>query len=66
MQIKDKRTSKNLTQEELAEMLGVTRSTVAMWESGEAMPRTDKLPTLAKLFNCSIDDLFKEGVENEG
>ena len=65
MQIKDKRMSKNLTQEELAEMLGVTRSTIAMWETGEAFPRADKLPLLARILECNIDDLFKEGEKNE-
>lgn len=58
MNIGDLRKSKNLTQEELATMLGVTRSTVAMWETGEVLPRTDKLPALAKIFGCKIDELF--------
>lgn len=58
MKIKEKRESAKLTQEELGNMLGVNRSTVAMWEAGEAMPRADKLPILAEIFNCSIDELF--------
>ena len=58
--IKNKRESKGLTQEELGKMLGVNRSTVAMWETGEAMPRADKLPELAKILGCSIDDLYKK------
>lgn len=60
MNIKNKRESKGLTQEELGKMLGVNRSTVAMWETGEAMPRADKLPELAKILGCSIDDLYKK------
>ena len=58
MNIKSKRESIGLTQEELGKILGVNRSTVAMWETGEAMPRADKLPILAKTLNCKIDDLF--------
>jgi transcriptional regulator with XRE-family HTH domain len=56
--IKSKRTQTGHTQESVAKELNVDRSTVAKWESGEAMPRADKLPALAKLFGCSIDDLF--------
>lgn len=50
----------NLTQCELAEQLGVRQSTIAMWESGDSMPTADKLPRIAKILNCKIDDLFKE------
>lgn len=59
MNIKELRVSAKLTQEELGAMLGVNRSTIAMWETGEAMPRADKLPELAKIFGCSIDDLYR-------
>lgn len=62
MKIEKLRTSKNMTQEQLADRLGVARSTVAMWEAGEAMPRTDKLPELAKILDCSIDELFEKCV----
>ena len=48
-----------MSQAALAKMLGVTSSTVAKWESSEAYPRTQLLPKLAKIFNCSIDDLFR-------
>ena len=60
MIIKELRKSLNMTQEELAEKLNVNRSTVAMWETGAAMPRADKLPELAKIFDCEISDLFKQ------
>lgn len=48
-----------LTQEDVAFKLNVDRSTIAKWETGKSMPRADKLSLLAKLLNCSIDDLFK-------
>lgn len=57
--IKMYRKQKRLTQVQLGEELNVAQSTVAMWETGASMPRADKLPELARLFNCSIDDLFK-------
>lgn len=47
-----------LTQEALAQMLGVDRSTVAKWETGEALPRAGKLPELARILGCSVDDLL--------
>ena len=63
MQFKRLRMLKNITQDEIASQLCISRSTVAMWESGESMPRTDKLPQLAKIFGCTIDELF---VQDEG
>ncbi len=58
--IQKHRQKNKLSQEQLASKLGVDRSTVAKWETGEAMPRADKLPELAKILGCTIDDLFKE------
>ena len=58
MKIETLRLLKKMTQDQLASEIGVARSTIAMWESGEAMPRADKLPELARILGCSIDDLF--------
>lgn len=60
MRIRELRESANLTQEELACKLGLKRTAISMWETGEALPRTDKLPEIAKILHCSIEDLFKE------
>jgi len=49
-----------MTQLTLSQKLNVDRSTVAKWESGEVMPTADKLPRIAKVLHCKIDDLFKE------
>lgn len=57
--IKQLRENANLTQQQLSDTLKIDRSTVAKWETGEAMPRADKLPELAKIFGCSIDDLYR-------
>lgn len=57
--IKQKRETSGLTQNDIALQLSIDRSTVAKWETGEAFPRADKLPQLAEIFGCKIDDLFK-------
>ena len=50
----------NMTQEKLAERMGVSRQTVSKWETGEAVPELDKLIELSRLFSCTIDALLKE------
>ncbi len=49
------RKENNYTQEQLAEILGVSRQSVSKWESDIAYPETDKLICLARLFKCSTD-----------
>lgn len=49
----------NITQAELAKALNVTQTCIAKWETGEAKPRADKLPELARILNCTIEDLFE-------
>ena len=56
------RTITAMTQEELAEQLGVARQTVAKWESGDAIPDLDNAAALAKLFGVSLDDLARDSV----
>lgn len=50
----------NYTQEQLAELLGVSRQSISKWESDIAYPETDKLIKMGKLFDCSMDYLLKE------
>lgn len=54
------RRDNNYTQEQLAEILGVSRQAVSKWESDISYPETDKLIKLGELFNCSIDYLLKD------
>ena len=62
MRIKHFREKKNISQESLAEQLGIGQSTVAMWENGTNKPRADKLPEIARVLGCEVSDLFeKEG-----
>ena len=48
---------KGMTQEDIAEKLGVTRQTVAKWEAGESIPDLDKCKKLSCVFGVSLDDL---------
>ena len=50
----------NMTQEKLAERMGVSRQTVSKWETEESYPELDKLLELSELFSCSLDVLLKE------
>ncbi|HRX44382.1 MAG TPA: helix-turn-helix transcriptional regulator, partial [Candidatus Dojkabacteria bacterium] len=52
------RKQKKLSQEELAYKLGVSRQAVSKWESGAAFPETEKMMSICKIFDCSLDDLI--------
>ena len=56
-----------MTQEDIADKLGVTRQSVAKWESGETIPDLDKCRQMAELFGVTLDDLAQyEQTENMG
>ena len=54
------RDNKNLTQKELADMLGVTPQAVSKWERSESCPDIVLLPRLSEILDCSINDLFNK------
>lgn len=58
MKIQILREKAGLSKTEVAQRLGLDLSTVCHWESGASVPRTDKLPLLANLFDCTIDELY--------
>ena len=51
------------TQLEVAKAVGVKPSAVSKWERGLAKPRADKLPQLAKLYGCTIEELLADDVD---
>lgn len=58
LHIRELREAAGYTQAELARALGVTSVMVCQWESGTKMPMAHRLPKLAVLLNCTIDQLF--------
>ena len=55
--------SGNMTQEALAERLNVSRQTISKWEMDAANPEMDKAFELCRIFNCSLDNLFRENMD---
>ncbi|RHR28768.1 XRE family transcriptional regulator [Clostridium sp. AF19-22AC] len=53
------RKSRDLTQEQLAEKLDVSRQSISKWESGQAVPELEKIVALSGLFDVTIDYLLK-------
>ena len=56
--IKEIRIINNLTQEEFAEIVGVSRQTIVKWEAGSSMPDSFNLKTICLKFNVSLNYLF--------
>lgn len=56
--IKKERAKKKITQEELAKMIGVSPSTIGMYEQNRREPDYKTLVELSKIFNCSVDYLL--------
>lgn len=52
------RKQKNMTQEELAQALFVSRTAISKWESGRGFPSIDSLKSIARFFGISVDDLL--------
>ncbi len=53
----------NLSQEQLAEKMAVSRQTVSKWETGQALPQIEKVLQLCDLFNVSCDQMLKDDIE---
>ena len=66
VKFKKARERSGLSQQELAQALGVDQSTVCLWETGKTKPRAKLLPALAKTLCCSIDDLLAEDAPEAG
>ena len=59
------RKENNITQEQLADKLNVSRQAVSKWESGTAYPDTEKLIQISKIFNVSLDELINDDKNNK-
>ncbi len=60
--LRNLRKSKNISQEELAERVKVSRQSVSKWETGEAYPEMNNILELCKIFHCHINDLVNDNI----
>ncbi len=60
--LKNLRKSKKLSQEVLAEKVGVSRQSVSKWETGEAYPEMNNILMLCKIFHCNINELVNDSL----
>ena len=58
MRIRELREDAEMTQQQLANGMGVVRNAVSNWENEISLPQVRQLPALAELFGCRIEDLF--------
>lgn len=58
------RKNNNLSQEQLADKLGVSRQAVSKWESAASYPDMDKIIQMTKILNCTLEDLLDDGTIN--
>jgi transcriptional regulator with XRE-family HTH domain len=59
MKLSKLRKAKDITQVELAQKLGVTQSTVSMWERGVSIPQTKDLGNIAQTLGVTVEELYK-------
>lgn len=60
-----RRKALGMTQQKLANQIGVARSALAMWETGANSPRFKMLPVLAAALGCTVDELVRSEVSTE-
>ena len=63
--IKEQRIGSGLSQEKVAELVGVSRQAVTKWESGQSAPSTENLFKLAEIFGTTVDLLLMDGESEE-
>lgn len=57
------RSNMNISQEKLAELLGVSRQSVSKWEMDQALPQIDKILLLSDIFSISCDELLRDSID---
>ena len=60
LRLKEIRENRDVSQSDLARLVSVNQTAVSQWERGVSLPSCDKLPLLAAVLDCSIDDLFTD------
>lgn len=63
MRIKQRRNELHLTQDEVAEALGITRQTISNWENGRSYPDIERVIRLSEIYQLSLDELLKGDVK---
>jgi transcriptional regulator with XRE-family HTH domain len=63
--IRDLRNQKNMSQNDLAEALAVSRQSVSKWETDSAVPELNKLVSMSQLFDVTLDELIKGNASDE-
>lgn len=61
MGFKSARIAAGLSVREVMEKLGVSDAAVYQWETGVQAPRASRLPQIAELYGCTVDDLLSDG-----
>ena len=63
--IRKYRKENNISQEDLAEKLGVTRQSISLWENNQTQPSIDNIIAIAKVLELSTDDLLLSATEEQ-
>lgn len=58
--LRPRRKAAGMTLQDVAEAMGCSINAVALWERGESLPTVDRLPKLAEVLGCTVDELYKE------
>ncbi|MEG2610408.1 MAG: helix-turn-helix transcriptional regulator [Bacilli bacterium] len=61
--IKVNRQKKGWSQDELAKQLNISRQAISKWETGESQPDVDKLLVMSEIFDITLDELIKGGIQ---
>lgn len=65
MRLKEMRTRAGVTQQELADRIGVKQSAVAHWEAGRFDPRMKRIAQIADVLGCKVTELLAEDEEDK-
>ena len=60
MSFRGAREKAGMSANKAAQAIGVSRAAISVWESGKGMPLSENLLKLAKLYDCSVDDLLRK------